>query len=522
MANIVQFFSDKLKETKEYPVTLTKAIYHNDIRLDTLITDLISGVHTGGAFVTPETFGAIGDGVTDDTDAFISAIDSGIDIYGIPNKKYLVKTDLDISTNLNNLELVCEGKLTFNGKTLNIAGCKITASSGIDVMCSLSNFSNTVFTGFVQVSIPYQSGSSSSTCGNKNNFNGCEFTNPNGDGVLLEGQAFDTRFVNCIIHNCNGTGLYINGPGTSLVGCGIYSNHRGLYVHNGGGYISASKVYCNGYKAEGEAYGMKFDGALNWHVSSSDSQQNIGGNLIITGTRFSSFDMTSSCASWEQNDPNYNGSYYGVYIDGTNNNILGNIYYVGGIYSIGVDKGVYCKSNINIIPTSWNAWNEYKDFCTNPPTIDAHIVYGHSIPITSEFSVHYETVTTDIKNFIVQTYDGQAPEYGKLLLKREVKANDPLSGIIVGRIDVPDGVTIRLANIKLLYTDDTEVSSPLNSGREGYNLVKNSSVVYHTFDFTNVVDTTKEIAYYTIMIYFMKQNDSIEGEFTYTQSLALH
>ena len=41
-------------------------------------------------YVTPEMFGAVGDGVTDDTTAFQDAIDSGFPVINIPNKQYAI------------------------------------------------------------------------------------------------------------------------------------------------------------------------------------------------------------------------------------------------------------------------------------------------------------------------------------------------------------------------------------------------------------------------------------------------
>lgn len=103
----------------------------NQLRVD--VNNLIT--NTALDIVTPEMFGAVGDGATDDTRAFLAAIDSGKII--LLNNSYLVTDDLvlvnDLIGNANNL--------------LDLEDCQLTPSDGVNI-CGI-NFTggyNTVTT----------------------------------------------------------------------------------------------------------------------------------------------------------------------------------------------------------------------------------------------------------------------------------------------------------------------------------------------------------------------------------------
>lgn len=61
-------------------------------------------------YVTPEMFGAIGDGKTDDTQSFLKAIATGYPIVGFKDSKYVVKEQLEFKNycNIRNVYLIAE------------------------------------------------------------------------------------------------------------------------------------------------------------------------------------------------------------------------------------------------------------------------------------------------------------------------------------------------------------------------------------------------------------------------------
>lgn len=100
-----EIISDKSKN----PVTNSEYIKHGDKWLD----EVIDGVSN---FVTPEMFGAVGDGVTDDTEAVQSAFNSGKNVY-FSSDKYYLSENID-TTNFNgivisnqNVNILGEGRV---------------------------------------------------------------------------------------------------------------------------------------------------------------------------------------------------------------------------------------------------------------------------------------------------------------------------------------------------------------------------------------------------------------------------
>ena len=86
-----------------------------------------SGVAWQDAFVTPEMFGAVGDGVTDDSAALQAAIDSGRSVF-LPDGTYLIGSTVTISSNVtifgsrdkSVLKFTGDGVLTTNGNLCNV------------------------------------------------------------------------------------------------------------------------------------------------------------------------------------------------------------------------------------------------------------------------------------------------------------------------------------------------------------------------------------------------------------------
>ena len=83
--------------------------------------------------VSIDDYGATGDGVTDDSDAFNAMLNSEHTSFYIPNRNYLFKSELTV--NRNNIKLLSDGTLLFDvvdGTCLNIAGDDNVISVNVD------------------------------------------------------------------------------------------------------------------------------------------------------------------------------------------------------------------------------------------------------------------------------------------------------------------------------------------------------------------------------------------------------
>ena len=77
-------------------------------------------------------FGAVGDGVTDDTDALKSMLESDFNIFYIPDKKYLIKEKIEIVR--SNFKIISDGVLNFelNGDT-----CFTVTGDNVDLILKI-------------------------------------------------------------------------------------------------------------------------------------------------------------------------------------------------------------------------------------------------------------------------------------------------------------------------------------------------------------------------------------------------
>lgn len=131
-------------------------------------------------FVTPEMFGAIGDGEADDTEALQSAINSGASSILLGNKTYLIKNTLNLKSNIS---LVGRG-----------AKIKKTSASGeVENILFASNAENITIEGIEFVSEH-----------NQNSVN----TKINGTGKVSNIDALHFNYIdNLIVSNCRFSGL---------------------------------------------------------------------------------------------------------------------------------------------------------------------------------------------------------------------------------------------------------------------------------------------------------------------------
>lgn len=254
-------------------------------------------------FKTPEDYGAIGDGVTNDYQALQDGANSGFPFF-IPEKTYLTNSPIIIDsgtfilgagfnsvikTNSNITVLSIQG----NNNTLqnfriegNYSGANQTGVSIIgNVSLSLHRYSN-ILNG-LYIRKMFKSGiynqygvglGSSLHYGQIYAIN--IVADSCGTGYYLDQQAEYNTFSNCVAFSC-GTGLRIRGGNNNWVGGSITDNVTGVYLesgtNDGHGVISGTKINHNttSINNQGTVLGFTFTGCMIYsggmtHVNSTD------------------------------------------------------------------------------------------------------------------------------------------------------------------------------------------------------------------------------------------------------------
>lgn len=176
--SIVEYQGTNYIAVQDVPVgvMITNTAYwqpaNNVIAQINAIGTTVSDLQRSKFYVTPEDYGAAGDGVTDDTAAFAAAIASGNDVQCFGDKTYIVN-ELDITDTVH---------LYGNGATLK-------ASVTCDYVIKLDSSTN-IYHGIVDGFVI--------------------------DGNFLATACIDLRMFRVVISNC-----YLNSP--ALTGYGIYA-----------------------------------------------------------------------------------------------------------------------------------------------------------------------------------------------------------------------------------------------------------------------------------------------------------
>ena len=100
---IIEYVTEIKNKTDDIDAAVT--ITEQNAEICTNIYESINGI-----FVTPEMFGAVGDGVTDDSQAIQDAIDSGKPVY-LTNKTYKTDSPLHLTGNV----IVNDGIINYTG-----------------------------------------------------------------------------------------------------------------------------------------------------------------------------------------------------------------------------------------------------------------------------------------------------------------------------------------------------------------------------------------------------------------------
>lgn len=203
--------------------------------------------HIKAGFVTPEDYGAKGDGSTNDATALQNAINSGYQVK-LGNKTYLTNTALSVS---DNSSISGSGKLSILKTTSNVSILSITGSSiTIDGVTFLGNATGTSQNGISAI------GNAGFTLYRVNiKVSNCNFISLGGFGMyttlnigLNSGNEHQGTFyaTNCFFASCYiGVGLYERGEYNTFSNCVISKCTFG-FVNNAGNntFIGGQIVDC--------------------------------------------------------------------------------------------------------------------------------------------------------------------------------------------------------------------------------------------------------------------------------------
>lgn len=179
---------------------------------DTILTDEVEKLST---YVTPEMFGAKGDGVTDDTDAFISCFDSVVNggIVLIPAKRYKLSDCITVKGNTN---IICHGRINYTLESTN-QGKGLFEFSGDNILWQGGSFIGTgALTAYAGFGCVFHSASHSNIkiedvkiydtpCTYAIMFEDCNYINIDNAYVneyTYGGICFNEACKNSIIQNC--------------------------------------------------------------------------------------------------------------------------------------------------------------------------------------------------------------------------------------------------------------------------------------------------------------------------------
>lgn len=235
-------------------------------------------------YVTPDDYGAAGDGVTNDATALQSAINTGRPVY-IPSKTYLINTTVmvpegtKITGNRNSSVL----KSTANQVILQVQGNYVTIQ-GVRFLGSGKTSGNTTQRAISMISNR-----------SKNLIEGCLFSQMGGAGVYINSIAdYKGNLIsNCVADSCN-TGYYCDNQAeyNSFVNCFAYACQYGMRNFGGNNSLTDGSFSMND-----TAIVMAFGTGNPGHATITGTRinHNIGASLVargvtightITGTMF--------------------------------------------------------------------------------------------------------------------------------------------------------------------------------------------------------------------------------------------
>lgn len=178
----------------------------------------IATLQKGSVYVTPEHFGAVGDGTTDDTQAFVDMLASGNSLFWLAAKTYYISSDL--SVDVSNIQIRGCGKgksiikmasgvsVTFDTYNIDVYDVGFLNGDGVVTNSYKINFISCSFSGS-DVGITMNSGY-------MNHVLNCSIMS-NNIGIVLNDESYETIIQNNIIDQNKGVGVYICGTASGAV-----------------------------------------------------------------------------------------------------------------------------------------------------------------------------------------------------------------------------------------------------------------------------------------------------------------
>lgn len=218
--------------------SLTESKFTNDLKL-----------HTLKDYITPEMFGAKGDGITDDRNAFVQAIQSNKALV-IQNKKYLLSDKIELISNIDIIGLggqiiAPNGAFTIRSETsspyskriryVNIKNVEVVGSDHINTGINVENFGYISFEG---VTIRGYDTGLSMISGSESEITSCEIYD-NNIGVYLqrnttpESDLANIKFYSTnISNNINNICVIENARSVDFINCSLVNSGKGGIIIN--------------------------------------------------------------------------------------------------------------------------------------------------------------------------------------------------------------------------------------------------------------------------------------------------
>lgn len=256
-------------------------------------------------YVTPQMYGAKGDGTTDDSDAIQLALDENEIVYIPPTVRgYSISKTLYMR---KNGQMLIGGSFVYNKTNIFEPQSRIRSMASMaddswcieipaDVYgCTIQNIYlyGTRTSGTNMTNGIYLRGNADSPNGN-NTINNVHIYQFSGCGIHAEQNCWDNTLRNVNVRRCNGNGIEWYSTDSLLDGvyvsaCGLNGIVLGITAAQGANTLVGCKAYCNALH-DSNSYGLSIIGGHN-KIVAFNAQQNCSGGILVSGK----YNVVDSC-----------------------------------------------------------------------------------------------------------------------------------------------------------------------------------------------------------------------------------